>query len=309
MKSFLSTIPKYAEDIWPFFTAQILVRVFYFFLLYSSIILFQQWDYSLGLKSQISFIPPIAWIPLVGFPAALAIVKISFITISLLASLVPQWRWVRILAFVAVLEYVSLYYSVLYLDVDWYTFILTAFFLIFLPDNWGKPLEIPKIERQKFLLVFWGVQAINLLTYTMSGIGKVLAFINQVIVKEVNILEPQASALITADRLITTHRNTPLGGFIIDNYFLVWPFFLATIYLLIVSIFIAFKPSLHRLWGLGLILFHINNYLVIDIGFNAHIFLAALLFLLSPFAPRTFQLKQTLHDLPMFGTFIKLIIK
>lgn len=302
---FLDKIPKYAQDNWSIILAQTIVRVFYFFLLYSSIILFQQWDFTIQAKSQISFIPTIAWINLVSFPVALVIIKILFILTALLASLFPQSRALRILAFISVLEFVSLYFSILKLDVDWYTMILAAFMFIFLPDGWGNPAKFSTAGKQKFLLAFWGCQAIILLTYTMSGIGKLIGGFNQMMAGESFVFEPQAGALHVADRLIVTNSTSPIGPFVIDHYLLLWPLYLGTIYLLLFSFSVAFKPSLHRLWGLGIILFHIVNYLAINIGFNAHVFLLALLFLISPFSPAKMDLKTVLHDLPLLGIFIK----
>ena len=106
--SFLDSISSYAQNNWPFFVAQLAVRVFYIFLLYSSIILFQEWDYTIKAQTQISFIPTIAWMNLFSFPLSMAGVKIAFIVTALLASLAPQKRMFRVLAFLAVLEFVSL---------------------------------------------------------------------------------------------------------------------------------------------------------------------------------------------------------
>lgn len=303
--SLLDHMDKYTQNNWSFFTAQLIVRVFYFFLLYSSIMLFQRWDTAMYQKTQISFILPIAWIYAIGFPLGMVVIKLFFIATAFAASLFPQKRIFRILVFIAVLEFVSLYFSVLQLDVDWYILILTAFFFIFLPDKWGAVHSFPFLERKKFLIVFWGVQAINLLTYSMSGIGKILGAVKQAISGQITVFEPKAAALHTADRLITAGGQAPLAPFIIDNYLIVWPFFLANLYLLIFSIFIAFKPKLHKFWGFGLILFHIVNYLSINIGFHAHIFLAAILFLVSPFAPLSVSIKEIAYDLPVFGVVIR----
>lgn len=164
---------SYAQEAGPFTIAQLLVRVYYFFLLYTSIDLFTTWDLSIAPKTEISFILPIEWIGIVGFPTGFILVRLFFIAASLLAVLTPQWRLSRILSFIALLEFVSLLFSILKLDVDWYTMLLTSFVLIFLPGKWENVAAFPAPARQKFLLVFWGCQAVVLLTYSMSGIGKI----------------------------------------------------------------------------------------------------------------------------------------
>lgn len=291
---------EYTKTDFPFFTAQFLVRVHYFYFLYCSVGLFSRWDLTIGPQTTIEFIPPLAWLTLVDFPTAITIIRLFFIVASLLATIVPQWRWVRILAFISALEFVSLYFSVLLLDVDWYVWLLTSFMLIFLPGGWGNPVKLPNLERQKFLLVFWSCQAIVLLTYFMAGIGKLYGAFKQISAGQTNLFDPQAGALHIADRLVVTYDTSPFGPWVAEHYLLVWPFFLGSVYLMLFSLYVAFKPSLHRLWGIALILFHISNYLTINIGFGAHILLNALLFILSPFA-LDISWKKTVLDIPLLG--------
>src|SRR3989344_5714998 len=302
----LAKIENYVQKDEPFFTAQLLVRVYYFFLLYSSITFFSSWDFSIGPQTDISFILPISWLKYAGFPLGMIIIRLSFIVTSLLASIAPQFRLVRILSFVALLEFVSLYFSVLQLDVDWYTMLLVSFLLIFLPDKWDKIDLFPIIARQKFLLVFWGCQAIVALTYSMAGLGKLVGGVNQFLAGESFILEPKAAALQVADRLLTTNSTSLLGPWTMEHYMILWPFFIGTIYLLLLSFIAVFRPSTHRIWGFGLILFHIGNYLFINIGFSAHIFLLSLLFLASPLAPRVVSWREILYDLPIVGFILRI---
>jgi hypothetical protein len=299
---------EYTKTDYPFYSAQLLVRMHYFYYLYCSIGLFSRWDFTIGPQTTIDFIPPIAWLNFVEFPVAITIIRIFFIISSLLASIVPQWRWVRILAFIGALEFVSLYYSVLLLDVDWYVWLLTGFMLIFLPDGWSNPVKLPDLKRQKFLLVFWSCQAILLMTYFMAGIGKLYGAFNQISSGRTNLFDPQAGALHIANRLVVTYDTSPLGSWVAQNYLLAWPFFLGSVYLMLFSLNAAFKPSLHRLWGIALILFHISNYLTINIGFGAHILLNAILFILSPFTPPNLTIKQTLSDIPVFGILFRKLV-
>ena len=303
--SLMARIEDYAQNSEPFLSAQVLVRIYYFFLLYSSITFFASWDFSIGPQTTLSFIWPISWLKYAGFQLGMIIIRLFFIFTSLLASLLPQFRLVRILSFIALLEFVSLYFSVLQLDVDWYTMLLVSFMLIFLPNKWGKTHLLSVIFRQKFLLVFWGCQAVVALTYSMAGLGKLVGGVSQFLSGESFILEPKAAALQVADRLITTNSTSLLGPWGVDHYMLIWPFFLGTIYLLLFSFFAVFRPNTHRIWGLGLILFHIINYLFINIGFSAHIFLLALIFLASPLAPTVLSWREILNDLPIVSFFLR----
>jgi hypothetical protein len=294
----------YVKSDFPFLSAQLLVRTYYFFLFYASVVVFSPWDISISAETQVTFMPAIAWLKFVSFPIGFALIRTSFIVSSLLASLAPQWRLVRIFSFVSILEFVSLYMSILQLDVDWYALLLTSLLLIFLPDGWGNPFKFPKIERQKFLLVFWGCQALNLLTYTMAGMGKINGAVNQILRGESHAFDIKAGALHIADRLILTDQTSFLGPWVVENYLVAWPFFLGSIYLLLFSFLIAFRPRMHRIWGLSLILFHVSNYLLINIGFSAHIYILSILLIASPFAPVKVGFYDAIREFPILGLIV-----
>jgi hypothetical protein len=303
--SILSKMEDYARETGPFMTAQVLVRAYYFFLLYVSILFFAPLDLSIGSQTEISYILPIAWLRYVDFPVGMIIIRLLFIIAGVLAAVAPQNRIVRIFSFVMLLQFVSLYFSVLMLDVDWYTTLLVSFVLIFLPDKWGNPNLFSAISRQKFLLVFWGCQAIVALTYSMAGIGKLVGGIRQFLLGQSFIFQPNAPALHIADRLLATGSTSPLGPWAVDHYIFVWPFFVGVVYLLLFSFPAVFRPNIHRVWGLGLILFHIGNFVFINIGFSAHIYLISLIFLASPFVPATVSWREMAGDLPVIGLVLK----
>lgn len=303
----LGKMHEYAQLELPYIIAYLIVRVHYFVFLYISIALFPRWESVLpDPTTVITYIPPVAWVSWVGASTGLLLIRTTFIVVSLLAALIPQFRWVRILSFIAALEFISIYYSLHLLDVDWYYWLLTAFMLIFLPNGWGNPSKLSQSDRQKFLLVFWGCQAITLLTYSMAGVGKLYTGVLQILAGESHMFEPKAAGLHIADRLIRTYRSSPFGELAVTNYYFLWPFFLGSVYLMIFSFLVAFRPRLHRIWGLGLILFHIGNFFTINIGFPAHILLNSLLFLLSPFSPAKFEWKKTILELPLIGLCIHL---
>ena len=58
---------------------------------------------------------------------------------------------------------------------------------------------------------------------------------------------------------------------------------LACVYLELFAFWAAFRPSLHRWWAAGLILFHVGVYLLMSIAFSQAVLLVGLLFLASPF--------------------------
>jgi hypothetical protein len=87
-----------------------------------------------------------------------------------------------------------------------------------------------------------------------------------------------------------------------------WPLHIGVIYFELFSIVIAFRPGLHRLWGLLLIAFHIGTILILSFSFTVNILLLALLFVMSPFHPRNQTRQQLLLQLPLFGDLHRLIL-
>jgi len=281
--------------------ARILIRMYYLFLLFTSIGMLPRYNSSLAAEVSVDPFWPIWWVGWVPFPIAFGAIRISFIATSLFATLSPERRLARLSVSVALLEFVALYTSVLRLDVDWYVWILTAFLLVFLPDGWREPDPFPAAGRERFLLVFWGCQAVTLLTYSLSGLGKILGAAWQIGTDQAHAFSPDAAARHIADRLLNTEEVSILGSWVITHGWIAWPFFLGSLYLLTFSLSTAFRPALHRWWGIGLILFHIANYLTINIGFSAHIFLNTLLLVYSPFHPKKGRVWETLEALPFFG--------
>lgn len=295
-------LERFAASSGPFFAARAMVRAYYFFVLFIAVGLFTSWDPSMGAEARIASVWPLFWVKYVDFEFAYALIRVSFIAAALYAAFSPGHRLARALSFVALFEFASLYMSILQWDVDSYGFILASFLLIFLPGDWDG--ETPG-ARAGFLGVFWGVQAVNLLTYTMVGLGKLVGAAEQLAAGTSHLFLPQASALLIADRLIVTNADSALGAWAVEHYLLVWPYFLATVYISLVAFLVAFRPVLHRTWGLLLIIYHIGNYLVINIAFSTHIFLWAILLLGSPFAPRYARIADILRALPFLDILVR----
>lgn len=273
----------YAKKIYPFLKAQYFIRFFYIFLLYATTGIFSRWDLSLALKTKISLFWPVFWLRYVEFSQGYLFINIFFVVTVLFAAIFPYKRVVRILVFLGLLEFISFYASMSRLDVDWYPWIYIAFILILLPDDWEKPEKFTEILRKKFLLVFWGCQTFFLLIHFMSGIGKFYGAITQALQSQLNTFSFQSGAMHVADRLRITHTTSALGSLIIEYPWLGWAFMAFYPFIFICAIFVAFRPTFHRVYGLLLILFHLGAHFAVNIGFAGHIILIGIFFLDSPF--------------------------
>ncbi|MEO0374720.1 MAG: hypothetical protein AAF329_08865, partial [Cyanobacteria bacterium P01_A01_bin.17] len=155
--------------------------------------------------------------------------------------------------------------------------------------------------RAATLIVFSGCQSMIMLTYTMSGFFKIIQIPIQAMRNQVHALMPEALPLQIANRLVQTDATSYLGTWLIEHYLIAWPLMIGTIYLQFFSLWASFRPSLHRLWGLGLICFHIASQLTMSISFWSNCLWLTLFFVNSPFAPKHFVWRQVVRDLPLFG--------
>ena len=139
----------------------------------------------------------------------------------------------------------------------------------------------------------------------MSGIGKIIGIVQQSFQGEVHTLAPKGLALHIALAFRLTDSPTVVGLWLIKHYDVAWPLMIGTIYLQFFSLWSVFRPSLHQIWGLSLILFHIATVFIMQIPFLQNCIWLALFFVNSPFRPLDFNSKQILKDLPLFNYFFR----
>ena len=293
-----------------FAVAQGLVRAFYAFLLYLACL---QLTELAGLTRQTLNLPlwPVAWLGPNGTASAAGVRALFFFYVgsNALAALLPGWRALRLLAFVGLLEYVALKNSFGKISHSFHLPLLVAGVLVFLPTGWERPA--PRTDRrlrQAALLVFWACQAAVLLTYTMSGLGKLGGALYQLATLQPNAFGPGAFGAHIAQRLLQTHSQSDLGAWIIRHPLLTWPLMPGAIYLELFSFWIAFRPALGRAWAAVLIAFHFGTFFTMTILFPQSCFLLALLFFQSPFAPdRPPGPRALLAQVPLLGEALELL--
>lgn len=242
---------------------------------------------------------PVAWLELVGVHRFSPVVFAFGLGTALLGVLAPQLRVVRVAVLVGLLEVLALKYSFGKIHHLMHGWLYASFiFAFFLPNAAFAPERASRVERQSGLLAIQAAQAMVALTYSLAGLGKLLGAVYQAALGQITPLHPSALALHIADRLLQTHPESVLGPFMIDHALALWPMMLATLYLQLFAFVAAFRPRLHRLWGFGLIGFHVVTALSMTIDFSPNILLLGLLFLASPTAPRE---RPTVQDLPGVG--------
>jgi hypothetical protein len=291
-----------------FQSAFLLVRVYYavvLFILVNQLNLWQRW---LELK-EISPLWPVAWVPLIGTPTGVNIIMSATLVAALLSLLFPERRAFRVFLFVSLLEYLAFKNSLGKIGHGSHVMLCISFILIFLPDGSQKQTEGSIIRRQLYLTTFGAAQALLMLFYSMSGLWKFVSGIDQLLGGQVHAFSPDALAHQIAFRLVKLNLSGILGDFFIEHSIAGWPMYLTAIYLELFAFVAAFRPSLHRFWGFGLILFHLGTSFTLGIGFPRNILFLALFFVCSPFAPSKTNWKTVIRDLPIIGYLTELANK
>jgi hypothetical protein len=262
-----------------FQTTRVVVRCYYVGLLFLAAATMDDWPAYLG-RTEALPLWPVYWLRMVPLQAGVLGILIGYLVAALLGAFFSHRRWARSLAFLGLLEFVAMDNSFGKINHAHHLWVLTTFLLMFLPNVGDAARD--RATRQRFLTVFWACQAITLLTYTMSGLGKVVGAVYQACAGQNNILMPSGLATLIASRLLQTGSTSWWGPWLITHPWYGWPLGLASIYLELFAFWIAFRPSLLRWWAAGLILFHIVVFLCMAVGFIPVVLLLGLLFLAAP---------------------------
>lgn len=273
-----------------------LVRAFYALSLVWTIQEMGGWD---RLRS-VSYIDPqwtAGWVDRTSPRSGITLILIVFGVGSVLASLWPTSRTFRALYAVGLLEYLSVKFGFGKVNHNFHSWLWVSALLVFLPS--GRRIRDPQpADRHSFLSVLWSAQILVLFFYTLTGVWKVAYGLHAFTTARVSSFQLEGFSLIIGERLLSTDQATLMGEFFVRNELFGWVLFNGTIYLESAAMLAAFRPRLHRLWGGGLIAFHIGTQVAMGFTFTQNIALLSLLFMCSPWAPERAPLRDILLDLP-----------
>jgi hypothetical protein len=289
-----------------FHAAWIVVRCYYAAILFFAVATLHDGTIYLE-RREILALWPVSWLHAVPLRAGILRILVGYVTVAFLGAIFPAWRWTRMLVFIGLLEFAALDNSFGKISHNYHLWVLTAFWLIFLPKTPTRTVD--RATRQRFLLIFWACQAIVLLTYTMSGVGKISGTIYQFCAGQNNLFMPTGVASIIADRLLQTNSNSWLGPWLLGHPWLGWPLGLASLYLELFAFWAAFRPALQRWWAAGLILFHIGVYLLMGITFTQTVLLMGLLLLTTPFYSDEQNSWAIMKRLPLLGSVLRKVFR
>ncbi|MGF1511184.1 MAG: hypothetical protein ACFB9M_16955 [Myxococcota bacterium] len=248
-----------------------------------------------------SLLWPVAWVRWTDLAPPI-ILGFGFVSATL-GAWRPEERWIRLCVFIGLLEVLALKFSFGKIHHLMHAWLFCTFVFVWLPNDWHRAHGPgrARVRRQSLLFVFSGAQVAVAMTYSLAGLGKILGTAYQAVLGQVTPLHPSALARHIADRILQTHADSLLGAWMIEHAAFLWPMMIGTLYLQTFALFAALRPRLHRVWGVGLMVFHTVTLLALTIDFTPSIFLVGLLFVASPVAPNRFDLFGFLRDLPIIG--------
>lgn len=256
-----------------------LVQIFYFFMLYFA--LDRNWMYTrIADSPSLDLLWPVLWIqyfhPVTGAKA----LYLCLLGSVLLSAWQPWRRSFRILTAISMFLFVALFDSLGKVADEFQCLIWISFVLVFLPNRSRAGVLKSRRQRQIYLFVVWSAQTMFLFFYSLSGFWK----LRHTVFAEHSwhLLGAEASYYVLYE-YFRTGTKSMLFDLALNQS---WIFTLAlplVIGMQLSSLFIAFRPSRHRFWGLAIVLFHGSTYLLQEVLFPANVFIAALLLMGSPF--------------------------
>ena len=231
----------------------------------------------------------------VGWLANVTFISVAGSLVALLAVTFPGalvWRFgVFLYLFLAVAVQNS--YGSINHGFHFYLFI--SFALLFLPPRAGHPERMARKTAMACIAVFWFVQSLILLSYSLAGFWKVLY-------SNTELFAPDGMTRILLARLMSDTRPVPpLLPLVASQEYLTQLMFLVTVYAEFFAIFALFRPHLHRPFGIVLILFHLGSDWLLGVIAPSHIVFLGLFMVFSPLAPARFSFSSLAQSLPLLG--------
>lgn len=209
--------------------------------------------------------------------------------------LFPKVRFVKVSLFLFYFLYLAFVNSFGKINHSNHLVLMILFCFTLLPPPQTKNV------KEKTLLIFASAQFFLLTAYFLTGFWKLLWGVIELLQGKISLFSPLSLRNVLIVQFEQTDQ-TILGEFFIEHYTLGWILYLVIVYIEFSSILIFFKPNLHRLWGVLLLMLHFGTYALMGVNMFTAPFYIGILLLLSPFATTT-NVKSTIKSLPVFSLF------
>lgn len=230
---------------------------------------------------------PVSWLSRIDNPMNFLLPFFVVVIALLLLSLFKPWNiWIKSCEALSAFLFLAIYFSFGKIDHSFYSFLLSSLFIALITQQ----NEEKDILNSRNRLALQSASAIFLFLYGLSGLWK-LRFLLSEIFQSMS-LTPLFGTLSfqVAKNMMESGSDNPLSLWLIQTA----PGVQAICWLLIIAFeflcfFVIFRPSLYRIWGILLILFHFFTDLFLDISFEEAQLLAVILLIGFPIRPKVEQ--------------------
>ena len=247
-------------------------------------VLFHNWDMVMAdFENRSVRLWPVQWVNLVSESSfILLVLLLGGFLCSVMVTLFPHKKWLRVLVFLLNFLNLALKYSPTKIDHDFHAILLTSFWMIFMNLN--------KIGAQsnRNKLYFWAVQMSFLGTYFLAGLWKLRKFISYVIEMEWKEI-PRCLVSHFAFEYITNSLRNPFFTGVLEflkepsiNH-LLW---VGVILFQILAPIASWFPPIQRFYGVLIILFHISTWMLMDLRFAPYQWVALIILVCHPYQRR-----------------------
>lgn len=277
--------------------ATVIVRVFYAVSIYWVVTATAGWPAYARLTQARVLWPAQWWFDWFSVRTSVDIMFVFYIVATTAAVLIPRYRLVRLLSAIALLQYMAFINGFDKINHNLHGWLFVSFVLVLLPGGRWEHRRVS--DRQAFLAVVWIATLVVLLFYSLTGFWKIYTATKALADGTPSGFGISAFSYIVGNRIVQTNQDTVLGHYFTFHELPGWFLFTGTMYLETFSVIAAFRPRLHRVWGVALIAFHFGTQLAMGFTFGPNIVLVGLLLVCSPFAPDRVNVKKAILDLPV----------
>jgi predicted DCC family thiol-disulfide oxidoreductase YuxK len=248
-------------------------------------------------KEPTSPLWPIQAIGVDAFSGHGLVLLVGTFMVTLLTVMFPFSFLLRLCSFLSVFFFAAFQnsFGAFFHSIHFLVFVSFAF--LFLPTTRSVRKQTTRQTSMKLVSIFWFVQFSLLYFYTIAGIWKVYG---------------TGLAIFWSETMMRTVVSRAIGNggqpiiaeqMVASNMMGSQLFYLVNLAIQLFSFFVFFRPALHKIYGFALCAFHLGTYLLLHITFPPHIIVWGLFFIMSPLAPRHFNLIDICRSIPFIQYF------
>lgn len=240
---------------------------------------------------------PVAWLKRVNHEAGVDVLFAAALAAGLWVCLRPLNRLARLVFATAYFQVVALSLSLAKISHSDHASLWVVFLLCLAPGGNLRDLGRARF-RHAWLTVFAGCQWMVALFYSLAGLWKLVGFVRAP-TGWVSLLDYGGLGYSIAVKAGQTGGVSAPGQWLAAHPFPATVASWLVLYVQLFSVVAVTRPKVHRLWGAGLVGFHLATLIGMDIPFLQTMPLLAILWIGSPFVPQGASWREAWAELPV----------